>query len=86
MDLNGNYTRRLPQVGIIANNLLTRRLINHGYYQVKQTPGLWRYMWRPISFTLVVDGFGISYIGQEHADHLMSALKCIMKNHNILVR
>ena len=39
---------RLSQAGIIANNLLTQRLRNHVYYQVKQTPGLWRHLWRPI--------------------------------------
>ena len=32
-------------------------------------------MWRPISFTLVVDNSVIEYVGREHADHLMSALK-----------
>ena len=31
-------------------------------------------MSRPISFTLVVDDFGIKYMGKEHADHLLSAL------------
>ena len=37
--IRGMY--RLPQAGIFANNLLAQYLINHGYYQVKQTPGLW---------------------------------------------
>ena len=32
-------------------------------------------MWRPISFTLVVDDFVIGYVGRKHADHHMSALK-----------
>jgi len=27
---------------------------------------------RPISFTLVVDDFGIKYVGKEHAEHLMT--------------
>ena len=39
---------RLPQAGIIVKRLLTQSLSNHGYYQVKQTPGLWQHMWRPI--------------------------------------
>ena len=30
---------------------------------------------RPITFTLVVDDFGIKYKGREHLDHLLSALK-----------
>ena len=29
----------------------------------------------PYLFFLVVDGFGIKYVGQEHADHLILALK-----------
>ena len=45
------------------------------YYQVKHTPGLWRNVWKPISFTLIVDNFVIGYFGQEHVDHMMSALK-----------
>ena len=28
----------LPQVGILANNLLAQCLGNHGYYQVKHVP------------------------------------------------
>ena len=32
-------------------------------------------MWRPISFTLVVEDFGIGCLGLEHADNVMSALK-----------
>jgi hypothetical protein len=65
----------LPQAGIIANQLLTRRLIPQGYYQCRHTPGLWRHQWRPIVFSLAVDNFGISYIGQEHANHLIHAIE-----------
>ena len=36
-------------------------------------------MWRPISFKLAVGDFGISYVGPEHADHLMSALEMYYK-------
>ena len=31
--------------------------------------------WRPISFSLCVDAFGVKYFGKKHADHLMSVLK-----------
>ena len=37
-------------------------------------------MWRPISLTLVVDNFGIGYVGIDHADHIMSALKICYNN------
>ena len=42
---------------------------------MKHTPGLWRHVWRPISFTLVVDNSGIGYVIQEHAYHLIIVLQ-----------
>eukprot|EP00804_Cyclotella_cryptica_P006559 CCRYP_012819-RA/>CCRYP_012819-RA protein AED:0.29 eAED:0.29 QI:0/0/0/1/0.33/0/4/0/407 len=42
---------------------------------VVHTPGLWKHTTRPISFTLVVDDFGIKYVGKEHAAHLLNALR-----------
>ena len=56
-----------PQAGILENNLLAQRLINHGYCKVKQLTLLWKHEWRPISFTLVVDDVGIGYFGRDHA-------------------
>ena len=49
----------LPQAGILANQLLRKRLKPHGYYEVQHTPGLWRHESLPIQFTLVVDDFGV---------------------------
>jgi hypothetical protein len=60
----------LPQAGIFANKLLRRRLLPHGYYECTNTPGLWKHETRPISFTLVVNNFGVKYVGKEHVDHL----------------
>ena len=65
----------LPQAGILANKLLKTRLEPHGYYECRHTPGLWRHKWRPITFVLVVDDFGVKYTGKEHALHLAAALK-----------
>ena len=65
----------LPQAGVLANKLLKERLIQHGYYEVTHTPGLFRHKTRPIWFTLVVDDFGIKYIGREHAEHLLGILR-----------
>ena len=56
----------LPQAGLLANELLEKRLNAHGYHQSKLVPGLWKHIWRPSQFTLVVDDFGIKYIGDEH--------------------
>ena len=39
--------------------------------------GLWKHKWRPVTFSLVVDDFGVKYIGKQHADHLKeSIIKC----------
>jgi hypothetical protein len=65
----------LPQSGIIANKLLRKRLAPHGYYEVPNTPGLWKHTTRPVTFTLVVDNFGIKSVGDEHAKHLIDTLK-----------
>jgi hypothetical protein len=54
----------LPQAGIIAQELLEERLLKAGYQQSKITPGYWKHDWRPINFTLVMDDFGVKYIGK----------------------
>ena len=56
----------LPQSGIIANKLLKKRLAKFGYVEVPNTPGLWRHIYHPIQFqfTLVVDDFGVKYVGK----------------------
>jgi hypothetical protein len=64
----------LKQAGIIANQRLTKHLAKYGYEPTPRTPGLWRHTTRPITFSLVVDDFGIKYVGKEHARHLIQAL------------
>jgi hypothetical protein len=70
----------LPQAGILANELLQRNLAKDGYRPTTHTHDLWTHDTRPISFSLVVDDFGVKYVGREHAEHLMV---CIKKNYNI---
>ena len=65
----------LPQSGILSNKLLKERLTKYGYNEVAHTPGLYKHDTRPVWFTLVVDDFGIKYIGQENAQHLIDTLK-----------
>ena len=65
----------LPCAGLIAQQLLAKRLEKHGYHQSETTPGFWRHNTRPICFTLLVDDFGVKYVGEEHANHLISILK-----------
>ena len=38
-------------------------------------PGILTHKWRPIQFTLVINNFGVKYVGKEHAEHLISALQ-----------
>ena len=64
----------LPQAGVLANKLLEERLYEFGYRQSDTTPGFWKHIWRPISFALVVDDFGVKYVGEQHANHLLQAL------------
>jgi hypothetical protein len=64
----------LPQAGILANKLLEKRLAVHGYAPLPHTHGLWQHKTRPVQFSLVVDDFGVKYVGKEHADHLFQTL------------
>jgi hypothetical protein len=65
----------LPQAGIIANQRLEKHLAKYGYKPTYLTPGLWRQESQPITFSLVVDNFGIKHVGDQHARHLIKALE-----------
>ena len=65
----------LPQAGKLANKQLKEHLGPAGYYEVAHTPGLFTHVTRPIQFSLVVDDFGVKYVGKEHADHLIKTLE-----------
>ena len=59
---------------MLSNKLLEQHLNKAGYYQCPTTPGLWRHKWRPIIFYLIVNDFGIEYVGKLHANHLHKIL------------
>jgi len=65
----------LKQAGFIAATDLKTHLAKHGYHQSKTTTGLFKHETRQISFTLVVDDFGIKYIREEDLKHLIDALE-----------
>jgi hypothetical protein len=65
----------LPQAGIIAQELLAKRLAEHGYHQSKIVHGLWKHKTRPIIFCLVVDDFAVKYVNREDADNLINTIK-----------
>ena len=58
----------LPQSSILGKN-------SFGYYQSKCTPRQWCHKWQPIMFTLIVDDFGIEYVGKKHTIHLVAPSK-----------
>jgi hypothetical protein len=70
----------LPQAGIIANQKLTKHLAKYGYRPTKHTPGLWKHDQRPVTFSLVVDDFGIKYVGEHNAQHLLDAISDLYKS------
>ena len=65
----------LHQAGKLANDLLRKRLGTKGYYEATNTPGLWLHKWRPVMFCITVDDFGIKYVGEQHAQHILSTLQ-----------
>jgi hypothetical protein len=69
----------LPQAGILANKKLRRKLAPFGYYKCVKTPGLWKHESRPLTFTLVVDDFGVKYESKDDVDHLIASIKSTYK-------
>lgn len=72
----------LKQSGMLAHKKLVKILHPHGYHPCANTPGLWRHRIFPITFTLIVDDFGVKYQEQKHALHL---LQCLQANYSAVV-
>jgi hypothetical protein len=68
----------VPQASILANKLLQRNFAKDGYRPTTHIHGLWTHDTRPISFSLVVDDFGVKYVGRENAEHLMECIRKII--------
>ena len=64
----------LSKAGLLANKLLEQQLMSQGFYQCQFTPGLWRHVWRPITFVLLVDNFGVKHEGKQNAKYLINTL------------
>jgi hypothetical protein len=61
----------LPQADILVNKRLRRKLALFGYYESVNTPGLWRHESQPLTFTLVVDDFGVKFMNEDDVNHLI---------------
>ena len=65
----------LKQSGKIAHDNLVAHLQRHGYERAPRTKGLFRHKTQDITFTFVVDNFGIKYTKQADVDHLVTAVR-----------
>ena len=65
----------LPQSGKLAKDLFYTRLKKVGYFESATTPGLRKHTCRPIQFCLIVDDFGIAYVGEKHVQQLNQVLQ-----------
>jgi hypothetical protein len=65
----------LLQAELLANKLIKKNPNKHGYQQSNLVPGIRKHDTRPIQFTLVVNDFGMKYLGEEHAQNLKNALE-----------
>ena len=67
------------QAGRIANNHLQKYLAEYNYLPAPITSGLWRHNTWPINLNLVVDEFGVKYVGLEHVEYLKTVLESMYK-------
>jgi hypothetical protein len=70
----------LKQAGILANQMLKKRLKPFGYHPAQHTPGLWLHTTKPTAFSIVVDDFAVNYVADADAHHLRNAL---LRNYEI---
>ena len=54
----------LKQAGRIANERLEIHLAQFGYAPSPRTPALWKHATCDTTFSLVVDDFGVKYVGK----------------------
>jgi hypothetical protein len=64
----------LKQAGLLANQLLQKRLQPFGYHPARHTPCLWLHNTKPTAFSLVVDDFAVKYVTLADVHHLCNAL------------
>ena len=64
----------IPEAGRLANDLLRTRLKKFGYIKCTHTPGFWKHIYKPISWTLIVDDFGFKYTDKKHIDEFLKIM------------
>ncbi len=63
----------------MANKRLGRKLVPFRYYKCIKTPGLCKHETKPLTFTLIVDDFGVKYESKDDMDHLIASIKSTYK-------
>jgi hypothetical protein len=63
----------LPQSGKLSSTPPQQQLAKHRYAPIPNTPRLWKHAMQPATFTLIVDDFGVKYVGRENAEHLKTS-------------
>ena len=64
----------IPEAGRLANDLLIARLKKYGYIKATHTSGYWKQLWKPSSWTLIVDDFGLKYTNKRHVTKLLTII------------
>ena len=64
----------IPETGRLANDLLRSRLKKYGYIEATHTLGYCKNVWKPISWTLIVDDSGFKYTNKQHVDKLLKIM------------
>ena len=65
----------LTNAGRLTNESLRQKLKLAGFYEVAYTQGLWKHKRRPIQCSLIVDNFGVKYMGKEHIGFPITSLR-----------
>ena len=65
----------LLATGALSKTQQQKDLATIGNSECVNIPGHLRHATKPIWLTLAVDDFGLKYIGKEHKDHLIHAIK-----------
>ena len=65
----------LCDYGRISHDTLVKHIAPYGYHSSIKNLGLWTHKNQQINFTLVVDDFGVKYLGKEHALRLKVVLE-----------
>ena len=59
---------------MLSNNQITKHFPTYVYSPTTHTTVLWWHQTRPTYFTLVVDNFGVNYVGQQQAERLLDSV------------